>query len=151
MSLSDLIRGKPVSVAVATSTPATHPQTGMRTVATVATVAVANPAEAWPAWRLHFTDSDPLSVSFCPAATHAEALGHYPEAIAAEPIPERARRAATKAEADELQALIERTYCDDTEAEQADALQAALSDPERALTCYRSMFKGRNFGEGKPR
>lgn len=36
-------------------------------------------------WLIHFTDRDPISVSFSPEATHAEALTNYPDAVAAEP------------------------------------------------------------------
>lgn len=36
-------------------------------------------------WLIHFTDRDPLTVSFSPEATHAEALASYPDAVAAEP------------------------------------------------------------------
>lgn len=90
-------------------------------------------------WLLHFPDSDPLSVSFCPAVTHTEALARYPQAIAAEPTPERTRRTATVAEARELRGLIEAVYCNDPEADQAEALQAAISDPDRALICYRAI------------
>ncbi len=107
-------------------------------------------SEAWPAWLLHFPDSDPLSVSFCPTVTHAEALARYPEAIAAEPIPERPRRAATEAEARELRGLIEAVYCNDTEAAQTEALQAAISDPDRALICYRAIC-ARHRVEAPPR
>jgi hypothetical protein len=38
------------------------------------------------AWLIHFTDRDPLPVSFSPEATHVEALASYPDAVAAEPI-----------------------------------------------------------------
>lgn len=151
MSLSDLIRGKPVSVAVATATPATpatRQQAGARTVATVATVAVANaaeaPSEAWPAWRLHFPDGESLDVSFCPAVTCAGARSDYPHAIKAEPVPERPRRAATEAEAEELRGLIEAVYGGEADADKAEALDAALNDPAGALRCYRAILKARN-------
>ncbi len=149
MNLSDLIRGKPLSVAVATATPATsatHPQERARTVATVATVAVANPAEAssdaWPAWRLHQAEGEPLDVSFCPPATRAYALERYPHAIDAEPIPERPRRVATETEARELRGLIEAVYGGETEADRAETLDAALNDTAAALRCYRAITKG---------
>lgn len=38
------------------------------------------------AWLIHYTDRDPLPVSFTEAMTHAEALAGYPDAVAAEPI-----------------------------------------------------------------
>jgi hypothetical protein len=94
-------------------------------------------------WLLHFTDRDPQSVSFCPSVTHAEALAHYPEAIAAEPIPERPRRAATEAEARELRGLIQAVYGSEADADRAEALGAALNDPAGALRCYRAILKAR--------
>ncbi|MCC2866310.1 MAG: hypothetical protein LK562_00715 [Candidatus Accumulibacter phosphatis] len=36
-------------------------------------------------WLLHFADREPLTVAFSPAATHAEVLAIYPDALAAEP------------------------------------------------------------------
>lgn len=39
-------------------------------------------------WLLHFTDHDPVDVTFSPPASHAEVLVHSPGAIAAEPLPE---------------------------------------------------------------
>lgn len=150
MNLSDLIRGKPLSVAVATATPATpakHPQERARAVATVATVAVANLAEApngaWRAWRLHQADGEPLDVTFCTPATKASVLERYSHAIDAEPIPERPRRAATEAEARELRRLIEAVYCNETDDDRADALAEELRDPADALRCYRAIQKGK--------
>lgn len=40
-------------------------------------------------WLLHFADRQPLEVYCNPDATHAAILGRYPDALAAEPIPER--------------------------------------------------------------
>jgi len=37
-------------------------------------------------WLLHFSDRNPLTVALSPAATHAEVLDTYPDALAAEPI-----------------------------------------------------------------
>ena len=39
-------------------------------------------------WSIHFSGRDPLEVSFSPTATHAEALTWYPDAVAAETIPD---------------------------------------------------------------
>jgi hypothetical protein len=39
-------------------------------------------------WLIHFTDRDPLTVTFSPEVNHAEALACYPDAVAAEPMPE---------------------------------------------------------------
>lgn len=40
---------------------------------------------AAPAWLLHFPDADSKEVHFIPAATHAQVLADYPDAVAAEP------------------------------------------------------------------
>jgi hypothetical protein len=39
-------------------------------------------------WALHFADAEPLTVTFDPVASHADALARYPHAVAAEPLPE---------------------------------------------------------------
>ena len=39
-------------------------------------------------WLLHYADREPMEVHFAPAADHAEALVAYPDAVAAEPLPE---------------------------------------------------------------
>jgi hypothetical protein len=39
-------------------------------------------------WLIHFLDREPLEVWFAPAADHDEALASYPDAVAAEPLPE---------------------------------------------------------------
>ncbi len=112
MSLAELIHKKP-PVAVATAIPAisaTHGQERAGTVARIATVAVASPTEAQNdngnssrnsknssskpceqktksrSWLLHFADRNPLTVACLPAASHAEVLDAYPDALAAEPI-----------------------------------------------------------------
>lgn len=104
----------------------------------------AAPPETWPAWRLHFANGESLDVSFCPAVTRAGARSDYPHAIKAEPIPEPPRRAATKAEAEELRGLIEAVYCGEADADKDEALDAALNDPAGALRCYRGILKARN-------
>ena len=43
-------------------------------------------------WRIHFADRNPVEVAFSPAATHAEALASYPDALAAEPATEILRQ-----------------------------------------------------------
>lgn len=37
-------------------------------------------------WLIHFLDRDPLTATFSPEVTHAEALACYPDAVAAEPV-----------------------------------------------------------------
>ncbi len=39
-------------------------------------------------WLLHYADRKPVEVYFAPAADHVEALAGYPDAVAAEPLPE---------------------------------------------------------------
>lgn len=75
---------------------ATQPKGQATTVARIATVAVANPTDGKTAdavtswgWLLHFADREPLEVYCNPDATHAGILERYPDALAAEPIPER--------------------------------------------------------------
>lgn len=92
-------------------------------------------------WMLHFAESDPLEVHCNPAATHPEILQRYPNALAAEPVPERARRAPTEAEAADLVALVravgeaKQWMPDDVEW----AMATALADPDGALVCYRAL------------
>lgn len=105
MSLADLIRGKPQrdSGGVATvtvATPATVTAAASTSVANVASVTVANrekrktqpadSAQEFARWLLHFEDRDPVEVTFDPRVDHAGALGVYPLAIAAEPLPDAA-------------------------------------------------------------
>jgi hypothetical protein len=104
----------------------------------------AAPPEMWPAWRLHFPDGESLDVSFCPAVTRTGALSDYPHAIKADPVSERPQRAATEAEARELRGLIEAVYGSETDADKAEALDAALNDPAGALRCYRAILRARN-------
>lgn len=99
MSLLVKLRQKRESRQLATAIHAiraTQPNHGEATVAKIATVAVANPTNAktvdvaasW-AWLLHFADREPLEVYCNPDATHVGILERYPDALAAEPIPER--------------------------------------------------------------
>ena len=98
------------------------------------------------AWLLHFLDREPLEVYFSPAADHAEALALYPEAIAAVPIPGRtSTRAASTSERGELLALVEAVYAGDTDLASQEATDAALADPEAALTCYRAIAAERGI------
>ncbi|WP_159051654.1 hypothetical protein [Thauera aromatica] len=39
-------------------------------------------------WLLHYADREPVEVYFAPAADHVEVLVAYPDAVAAEPLPE---------------------------------------------------------------
>lgn len=155
MSLSALIRkrqhGKFATATVATLAtvqPKTPPS-----VATVASVAVANPrtpetdkGKPRSQWLFHFADRDDLPVTFAPAVDHAAALAYYPEAVAAEPIPDRPQRKATKAEANEITALVRAIYAHDTDDDRAEALAMALADPDGALLCYRTIAEERGIG-----
>ncbi|MFS8085007.1 MAG: hypothetical protein ACMG6H_05205 [Acidobacteriota bacterium] len=89
-------------------------------------------------WLIHCTDRDAVEVRFSPAATHAEAMS-YPGARAAELMPESPQRPATPAEEQELRALISQILAPDTEADRAQALAAALEDPDAALLCFRGL------------
>lgn len=40
-------------------------------------------------WLLHFADREILEVPFSPAKSHSETLAQYPDALAAEPVPEK--------------------------------------------------------------
>lgn len=97
-------------------------------------------------WLLHYADREPMEVHFAPAADHAEALAAYRDAVAAEPVPERTdTRTATVIERDELLALIQAIYATDTDADRAEALDAALADPAGALQCYRAISSERGI------
>lgn len=97
-------------------------------------------------WLIHFLDREPMEVWFSPAADHAEALVAYKDAVAAEPVPERTDTgAASVIERDELLALVEAVYAGDTDADRAEALDAALADPAGALRCYRSIANERGI------
>ena len=103
MTLSALIRKRDTGN-LATAIPAisaTQPKGEAATVARIATVAVANPtsgktappakvgagdtatASRW--WLIHYPDRDPVEVTCCPEATHADILERHPDAVAAEP------------------------------------------------------------------
>ncbi len=129
---------------------------GEQAVAGIATVAVAKPDETRaegttppvraPRWLIHLLDREPLEVWFSPAADHDEALAAYRDAVAAEPVPERTdTRMATVIERDELLALIQAIYATDTDADRAEAIDAALADPAGALRCYRSIANERGI------
>ena len=96
-------------------------------------------------WLLSFVEADELTVLFAPAVNHAKALAYHPDAVSAEPIPERPQRTATKAEAREITALIQAVFPDDTDVDRSEALAAALADPEGALHCYRMIAKERGL------
>jgi hypothetical protein len=87
---------------------------------------------------------------FAPAVDHEKALAYYPDAVAAEPIPERLQRTATKAEALEITALIRAVFPDDNEVDCSEALAAALADPDGALLCYRTIAKDRGIAIAAP-
>ena len=101
-------------------------------------------------WLLHFTDRSDLPVMFASAIEHAAVLDYYPDAVAAEPISERPQRKATKAEAEEITALVQAVYANDTDDDRAEALVAALADPDGALLCYRTIAKDRGIAIAAP-
>lgn len=114
--------------------------------AALAEILAHDPATATaPRWWIHFTDREPLELHTAPPMTHAEILAAYPGAVAAEPVPERVTRAATVIERAELLALVAAIYAADPDADRAEALGAALADPEAALTCYRAIANERGI------
>jgi hypothetical protein len=46
-----------------------------------------NAGKSWR-WLINFTGRDPMTVTFSPEASRAEVLEQYPEAVAAEPVPD---------------------------------------------------------------
>lgn len=108
-------------------------------------IATPEPGESATAWRwlLHYPGHD-VEVSTMPESTRAEMLRDFPGAIAAEPIPDTPKRKQTEAEAKELQALVAAIYAADTDNDRAEALAAALADPDGALLCYRAIVAERH-------
>lgn len=110
-------------------------------------------AEDWAlfkAWLFHFPDRDDLPVTFAPAVDHAAALAYYPNAVAAEPISDRPQRKPTKAEANEIRVLINAVFHGDSDDDRAEALAAALADPDGALLCYQTIAKDRGIALAAP-
>ena len=101
-------------------------------------------------WLLSFIDADELTVLFVPPVTHTEATAYYPDAVAAEPIPDRPQRKPTKAEAEEITALVRAIYANDTDDDRAEALAAALADPDGGLLCYRTIASDRGIAIAAP-
>ena len=98
------------------------------------------------AWLIHFTDRNPLSVTFSPMATHGEALANYPDAVAAEPVGQDSmRRILNRDEEVQLRALIETVFLDDSPEDRNEALQVALTDPHNALPCYTAIASERGL------
>jgi len=159
MSLSALIRKRqPANFATATvATLATVQPKPRPCVATVASVAVANEktgitdnGKPCSRWLFHFADRDALPVTFAPAVGHEKALAYYPDAVAAEPIPDRPPRTANKTEALEITALIRAVFPDDNDVDRSEALAAALADPDGALLCYRTIAKNQGIAIAAP-
>lgn len=61
-------------------------------------------ASRW--WMLHFCDREPLTVAFSPAATHAEVLAWYQDAVAAEPVDAKGRQPSASWTGDEERAVV---------------------------------------------
>ena len=159
MTLSALIRKRqPTHFATATAaTFATVQAKPKPCVATVASVAVANEktgitdnGKPCSRWLFHFADRDALPVMFAPAVDHEKALSYYPDAVAAEPIPDRPQRTATKTETLEITALIRAVFPDDNDVDRSEALAAALADPDGALLCYRTIAKNQGIAIAAP-
>lgn len=92
-------------------------------------------------WLIHFPDRDPVEHTFLPELTHAEVMAWHPDAIAAEPMPERYAVTATPEQETELRALVAAVgaaYAF-THEEHAEALDLTLWDVGAALVSYRAM------------
>lgn len=107
-------------------------------------LAAAPAAPAWrpdvPArrWQIRIAGRDPMEVMITPGATHAEVAAIYPGARI-EPLPDRLRRKATAAEAEELRPLVAVILGDADETDREEPLTVALADPEAALTSFRAL------------
>lgn len=89
-------------------------------------------------WMLHFPDLDPVAVAFAPAVDHAGALAAYPDALAAEPIPEEAATVPADALALFDACAKAGLYADDDRA----ALPAMFAlDPEGARRLIEAMYE----------
>lgn len=149
MILAALIRKRTIGD-LATATPAiaaTQTAETIGTVARIATIAVANHPNgqtgefttSW-GWLLHYPASDPVQVFCLPEPTHVEVLAMYPDAVAAEPIPERTRIKPTPEQEVEWQALwgsVGASYTL-TRTEQQEALALALNDPDAVSQSYQA-------------
>jgi hypothetical protein len=89
-------------------------------------------------WYISIPGRAPFEVHVVPEATEREMRLQYPGAIVIEPLI-RTRRTATPAESAELRELIGMVAADWPEEERAAALDAAESDPEPALICWRAL------------
>lgn len=106
-------------------------------------------------WLIHFPDRDPVETTCLPEPTHAEVLAMYPDATAAEPMPEQSnnrhnnrRNNQHKPEQEaELRALVASVGVayGFTPTEQQEALALALWDVDAALQSYRAMLAEQNI------
>lgn len=166
MSLVALIRKRSTTV-FATAIPAISATQQAETRETVATIAVASPTNEQTGilstfrgadlpeqeydaryfkWIIHFHDQEPMQVHCLPEPTHVEVLTHYPDAVAAEPLPKRTRPTATREQEMEVHVLVASVGAaySFTHAEHQEALALALGDPDVALMSYRAMRNERN-------
>lgn len=98
---------------------------------------VAQKITSWR-WLLRFPDRD-VEIYTIPESTLVQVLLDFPKAISAKPISDTMKRKATYPETRELTAAVNLIYANDTGTDQAEALAAALADPDDALACYRAM------------
>lgn len=89
-------------------------------------------------WLVHCPDRD-FEISTVPESSLDQVLLDFPTATSAEPILDTPKRKATCSETTELTALVNLIYASDTVKDLAEALAAALGDPDDALTCYLAM------------
>jgi len=82
-------------------------------------------------WLIHYLDRDPLEVSCCPEATHAEVLGWHPDAVAAEPCKPGAMAEVALSPEDDASILVWLESIGECNSEMiAEVLTACRSDPE---------------------
>ena len=93
-------------------------------------------------WRVHFVDRDPVEIGCTPEVNHSELLAMYPEALAAEPLPENLVMASPSQER-EVRALVEAVARSEafTHDEACEALEVALRDPDGAIRSFRALVK----------
>lgn len=89
-------------------------------------------------WRVTRPNRQPIDVLFASEVGADDVRGLYPGAMV-EPVAEARRRSATRAETEELRALIAEVLHADSEAERAETLTVACADADAALMSFRAL------------
>ncbi len=71
----------------------------------VVNVGAGDTATASRCWLIHYPERDPVELTCCPEATHADILAWHPDAVAAEPFEPIRRQPTDAMTADEDQAI----------------------------------------------